>query len=345
MAQNLLLENGSPLIGSPIVYGVTAASLANLDTVTFHRVKLKVTAGLQGGDFREFVMSSPVEDGERIMIDISSALRAVADEYEYTAEPPVNYPYITFSLEACDEYMQNGEIHENVGVTKNDGGRALMGGYSDLDRILSGGSKSTSAFSRKPTSSPEIVCEGEEVVCPQDMVSTIGNITRGPSSIVKKIVIDSDNPVGARSVLGRDIFAMERYSSDRYEFRFVNSLGCLESIGVYSLRSTKVNVSKEEYSRSVSETFGKFSRGYITKANDYETWSMSSGPLTEDWQQWFLHEFLMAKFVWVKISGHWIPCHILPDDTVSGIDRTNASMLTVSFSVRLDINSSPFLTV
>lgn len=345
MAQKLLLENGSPLIGSPIVYGVTAASLANLDTVTFHRVKLKVTAGLQGGDFREFVMSSPVEDGERIMIDISSALRAVADEYEYTAEPPVNYPYITFSLEACDEYMQNGEIHENVGVTKNDGGRALMGGYSDLDRILSGGSKSTSAFSRKPTSSPEIVCEGEEVVCPQDMVSTIGNITRGPSSIVKKIVIDSDNPVGIRSVLGRDIFAMERYSSDRYEFRFVNSLGCLESIGVYSLRSTKVNVSKEEYSRSVSETFGKFSRGYITKANDYETWSMSSGPLTEDWQQWFLHEFLMAKFVWVKISGHWIPCHILPDDTVSGIDRTNASMLTVSFSVRLDINSSPFLTV
>lgn len=345
MAQKLLLENGSPLIGSPIVYGVTADSLTNLDTVTFHRVKLKVTAGLQGGDFREFVMSSPVEDGERIMIDISSALRAVADGYEYTAEPPANYPYIVFSLEACDDYMQNGEIHENVGVVKNDGGRALLGGYSDLDRLLSGGSKTTSSFSRKPKSSPEIVCEGEELVCPQDMVCSIGSIDNGQSSVVTKIIVDDANPVGIRSVSGREVFVMEKYSTDRYQFRFVNSLGCLESIGVYSLRSTKVNVSKEEYSRSVQETFGKFSRGYVTKANDYETWSLSSGPLTEDWQQWFLHEFLMAKFVWVKISGRWIPCHILPEDTVTGVDRTNASMLTVSFSVRLDINGSPFLTV
>lgn len=345
MAQKLILENGSPLIGSPIVYGVTAASLTNLDTVTFHRVKLKVTAGLQGGDFREFAMSSPVEDGERIMIDISSALRAVADEYEYTAEPPVNYPYIAFSLEACDEYMQNGEIHENVGATKNDGGRALLGGYSDLDRFLSGGSKTTSSFSRKPKSSPEIVCEGEEVVCPQDMVCTIGTIEKGPSSIVTKIVVDAANPVGVRTVFGQEVFVVERYASDRYEFRFINSLGCLESIGVYSFRSTKINVSKEEYSRAVSETFAKFSRGYVTKTNDYETWSLSSGPLTEDWQQWFLHEFLMAKLVWIKISGHWIPCHILPEDTVTGIDRTNPSMLTVSFSVRLDINGSPFLVV
>lgn len=345
MAQKLLLENGSPLIGSPIVYGVTADSLDNLDTVTFHRVKLKVRAGLQGGNYRDIIMSSPVEDGERIMIDISSALRAVADDYEYTVEPPINYPYIAFSLEAWDEYMQNGEIHENVGIVTNDGGRALMGGYSDLDRILSGGSKTTKRFSRKPLSHPEIVAEGEDWVHPQDMECTIGNVVNGPSSVVHHIVVDDDNPVGVREIDGVNVYVSEKYNTDRYQFRFINSLGCMESIGVYSLVSSKMNISKEEYSRSSVEMFGKFSRGFVSKQNDYETWNMVSGPLTQEWQQWFLHEFLMAQWVWVKINETWIPCHIVPEDTIAGIDKTNQSLLSVAFSVRLDINGSPYLFV
>lgn len=345
MASSLILENGSPLIGSPIVYGVTAASLTNLDTVTFHRVKVKVTAGLQGGSCRDIVMSSPVEDGERIMIDISSALRAVADDYEYSVVPPASYPYIGFSLEAWDEYMQNGEIHENVGVVKNDGGRALMGGYSDLDRILSGGSKTTKSFTRKPQNSPEIVVEDEEYIYPQDMECTIGNIKKGPTSVVQTIVVNDNNPVGVRMIGGREVFVSEKYNSDRYQFRFINSLGCMESIGVCSLASAKIKIDKDEYSCSIPETFGKFSRGYITKSNDYEEWAMSSGPLNKEWQQWFLHEFLMAKWVWILIADYWLPCHIVPEDTITGIDRTNSNLLSVSFSVRLDINGSPYLRV
>jgi hypothetical protein len=42
------------------------------------------------------------------------------------------------------------------------------------------------------------------------------------------------------------------------------------------------------------------------------------------------------------IAGHWIPCHIVPEDTVKGPDRTNASLIDIEFSVRLDINGSPF---
>lgn len=345
MAQKLILENGSPLIGSPIVYGVTAASLANLDTVTFHRIKLKVTAGLQGGSYRDIIMSSPVEDGERIMIDISSALRAVADDYVYTVEPPEHYPYIAFSLEAWDEYMQNGETHENVGVVKNDGGRALFGGYSDLDRILSNGNKTTKRFSRKPQSYPELVVEGETWIHPQDMVCTIGGITNGPSSVVHTLTIDEDHPAGLREIDGIQVYVSERYNIDRYQFRFVNSLGCMESIGVYSLLSSKVNVSKEEYVRSGMETFSSFSRGIITKKNDYETWALSSGPLTHEWQQWFLHEFLMARWVWIEINGSWLPCHIIPEETITAVDKTNSSVMSVSFSVRLDFNGSPYLSV
>ena len=53
-------------------------------------------------------------------------------------------------------------------------------------------------------------------------------------------------------------------------------------------------------------------------------------------------EFLMARFALINIDNYWIPCHIVPEDTVAGISRVNASLLEVQFSVRLDINGSPF---
>ena len=108
-----------------------------------------------------------------------------------------------------------------------------------------------------------------------------------------------------------------------------------------SYRTTEMNVSSESYIRAVQETFGSFSRGLVTKKNDYETWKLSSGPLDAAWDSWFLHEFLMAKFVWVKIDGNWIGCHIVPDETVDGIDRTSGNFMQVEFSVQLDINGSP----
>lgn len=345
MAKGLLFSGGSPLINSPIIYKVTAETLSSQVNVAFHRLKIKVTAGLQGGDFHEMIMSSPVNDGETISIDISSALRAVADEYIYAVEPPEHYPYIVFSLSAWDEYMQNGELHKNVNITTNSGGKALMGGYSDLDRMLSNGSKQTLRFSRKPDTSPEILLNGEIYIRPKDMAVTIGNITEGPASVEYTISIDKDNPAGLRKLGGALVYVIEKTNVDRYQFRFINKLGCMESISVSSLATEKMNLTKEDYIMSLQENFDNFSRGYITKSNDYETLEMSSGPLDRMWQQWFLHEFLMARWVWVNINNNWIPCHIVPSDTIAGADRVNRNMYSVSFTVRLDINGSPYLTV
>lgn len=350
MAKNLVFSSGSPLIGSPIIYTVQAADLSGRlpesSNIAFHRLRVKVKAGLRGGDYKEIEMSSMVDNGEVLSVDISSALRAVADEYEYTAEPPAAYPYIQFSLSAWDEYMQNGKLEDNVGLVTNDGGRALMGGYSDLDRLVAGNIKQTKVFTRKPSSMPEIVVEGETYIRPANMEVTIGNITSGPSSLSYPIVIDAEHPAGVREIVeGVSVYVMEKYRADRYQFRFINSFGCMESIGVYSNATEKMNLTKEEYVLSRRETFNKFSRGYVTKVNDYETFELSSGPLDRMWQQWFLHEFLMARWVWILIEGRWLPCHILPADTITGADRVSRSIYQVRFSVRLDINGSPYLTV
>lgn len=338
MAQGLLLKNGSPLIGSPIMYQVRAAVLTG--TVSFHRVKLTVKAALDDIDssYTELTLSSPAESGEILYFDISSALRAVADKYEYTVEPPSAYPTLSYSLSACDEYMQNGEVYEDVGTVSLTGGKVIMGAYSDLERILSGGSKLAQHFTRKPSTLPEVVCVGETMVCPQSFSSAVseGSVTTGPTSEVVSITEE-----GLQTVNGRSVYALPSGQTDRYQFRFVNGLGCLESVSLRSLRTTEVNVTQESYIRSIQEQFGSFSRGLVVKQNDYETWSLSTGPLDEAWQSWYMHEFVMAKYVWIKVGDNWLSCHIESEDTLTGIDRTGASLLEVVFKVRLDLNGSP----
>lgn len=338
MAQGLLLKNGSPLIGSPIIYQVQAAVLKG--TVSFHRLNLTVKAALDGTDssYTELTLSSPADSGEILKFDISSALRAVADKYEYTVNPPTAYPTISYSLSACDEYMQNGEVVEDVGVVTATGGKVIMGAYSDLERILSGGSKQAQHFTRKPKTLPEVVAAGETMVCPQSFSSAVteGNVTTGPTSSVVSITTE-----GLQTINGRSVFALPSRQPDRYEFRFVNGLGCLESVSLRSLRTTEMNLTVDSYIRSIQEDFASFSRGLVNKQNDYETWSLSTGPLDEAWQSWYMHEFLMAKYVWIKVSGNWLPCHIEAEDTVTGIDRTDAKLMELVFSVRLDLNGSP----
>ncbi len=335
MAQGILIQGASPLIGSPITFRVQAAVISG--ECAFHRVKLTVHAGIYGGDYTDLTLSSPAESGEILYFDVSSALRAVADSYEYTVEPPSAYPYIVYDLSACDEYMQNGEVHDNVGIVTSTGHKAIFGAYSDLERILSGGSKLAQHFTRKPNTMPEVVAVGETMVCPQSFASAIseGNVTTGPTSSVVSITEE-----GLQTVNGRQVYALPSGQKDRYEFRFVNGLGCLESISVHSLRTTEMNVTQESFIRSVQETFGNFSRGLITKKNDYETWKLSSGPLDNAWESWFMHEFLMAKFVWVKVSGNWLGCHIVPEETVKGVDRINNNLREVQFSVQFDMNGS-----
>ena len=98
MAQTISFLSGSPFIENPIVYNVTANEVTGV--VSFHNVMLQVTAGLQGGNYVDYVLHSPVDSGETVQIDISSALRAVASDYKYASTPPDHYPYISYSLKA-----------------------------------------------------------------------------------------------------------------------------------------------------------------------------------------------------------------------------------------------------
>ena len=267
---------------------------------------------------------------------------AVASTYQYEATAPVNYPYISFTLKAWDEYMQNGAVHEKVGVVTDTGGRALLGGYSDLDRLLSSASRDALYFTRKPTSHPELLCDGDTYILPNDMSATIANITAGPRSLPYPVVIDKDHPAGLRTLGGRSVYVMPA-QRDRYQFRFINRFGVMESFAAMALRETTVAITKNNYLLANRETFNSFSRRLIKKQNDVETWKMSTGPLDDSWQQWVMHDFLMTEHAWILVSGNWLPCVVSPDDSVSALNRHAHDVMDVQFSVIFDLNGSPSL--
>lgn len=316
------------MIGSPVVFEVTAGTLAA--GATFHRVRVVLTAN---GSVFEF--SQPAADGEKLYFDISSAFRALAEKYEYTAagiNPVSQGGYPSYGnaagddIKAYDDYLKDGVEHRGEGaVTGTLAGPYYQGYLTDRERLT--GTRPT-VWSRKPKTSPEIIYAG--------MTFLVADAFSGMPHV-------EDYNVGD----GKTIPASVKYylmtpPKDSYELRFINSLGVHESLHITCLRQTDVNFKNDFYTKAVQETLTQFSRGVSVKQNDYEQWRMSSGPLDRTWQQYYLHEPLMAKWAWLKVDGQWLPVHIVPEETTKGIDRTKGDALTVEFTIRFDINGSPF---
>jgi hypothetical protein len=337
MATIIGQTSGSPLIGSPINFQVNAGSYNN---PTFHRVKMRVMAGMQNGSYIAIESSSPANEGEQLSFDISDALRAVADSYVYTPTPPEYYPYIQYYLIVWDEYMINGVTYESEKDYFPDSYnvnplRALMGAYSDMERLLAGENKQTRKFTRKPSTSPEIVYVGDTYIRPTEMVAHSGNIDRGQQSVCYPITT-----TGLQTHGGAQVYALPRPAKDIYAFRFINGLGAMESVTLRTLRKTDIPVTTERLTFARQETFGTFSRTAAIKQNDYEKWHLTTGPVDEAWQSWFIHEFLKAESAWIDIDGHWIPVDIIPEESVTGISREDNSMLEVEIPIQFGISGS-----
>ena len=334
----------SRFIGSPISVPVTASSPAG--NVTFHRVRLKVTVGDGGGVITtgdvEFEFSTPCKNNETIWFDISSAFRAFADAYD-PMPAAFSYPSLSAIIEAVEDYMIDGVSYEGVSSSgqKTVSGKYL-GGLTDKERGF-GTSNSWSEparYSRKPTTSPEIcfyhpTAQGQSDGTSKHLLAgaTITSTTPVAPAVTAVSVL-----VGAAN--GNNIYGIP-YPEDGHEIRFINSLGVHENIFVAGLPTKEVSITTEKYTIARQETITKFSRGLAVKQNDYEMWTLSSGPLDEAWVSWFIHEFLMARWVWISIGDAWVPCHILPEETTTLVSRIKALPYEVQFKIQLDINGSP----
>ena len=321
----------SKFIGCPITYRVAPASIPA--AATFHRVRLAVVISSGGTEAGSFEFSAPVSGTEAVDFDISSAFRAVADRHEYSPTT-LTYPSWTAQLKAYDDYLLNGEERhigpsEDVSVNTK-----YVGRLTDRERMLYGSASEElpSKWTRKPTTSKEIVFFGLNYF-------SHTNFSEAPGTTAVEVKDETDKPWNATNTY--NTYAITQ-PADGFEMRFINSLGVHDNVFVNCLSQTEVNITTDHYVIARQETLTQFSRGITAKQNDYEQWKMSSGPLDRAWQQWWLHEPLMAKWAWLNVSGLWLPVHIVPEETTKGIDRAGVSALTVDFTLRFDINGSPF---
>lgn len=320
----ILTPDYSNFIGSPIIVPVQAGSPAG---ATFHRVRIMVTIN----DAASFEFSTPVSSGgETVRFDISSAFRAFAESHEYTPTTLNAYPDMSAVIKAYDDYMVDGVEQRGKGESTANISPLYCGHLTDMERLLGLDYPATGRYSRKPTSSPELAFVGYEFLQPGPCASEVGPVAPAVTTVT----------VPSGSVAGSNIYGISA-PQDGYELRFINSLGVHENVFLTGFPKREVNISTEQYVISRQETLSQFSRGLAVKQNDHETWTLSSGPLDRQWQAWYVHEVLMARWAWLRIGGNYIPCNILPEESLTLYDRQKPEVMTVPVVVQLDINGDP----
>lgn len=350
MAKKILLTSGSILANNPITFSITPSDAGN--SPSFHRVIVEVTYDNNNGNYEVIKFSVPVtQEGHDVELDVSSALRVPLEDFQYS--PLVaTYPMVKWYIKAYDEYMNsNGELKTNQGIqyypqepNTSDGGatnlRCIAGAFWDIERMVSGVTKSVKSLSRKPQSLPQLMVVGDTYAYTpaysesQSLLGSSGlNGLTAPQSREVEITKEGLQTIGEQS-----IYAMPKdEGKDRMVFRFINSFGVLECVSIPRTYSKKLSIQSNTYTVTKLETFNSFSRSAVSKKNDRESWLFMTDPLDENWLQWYLHEFLMSNHIWLNVKGNWIPVTIIPEDEITFLDKTNTNMYSVSFTAKLDI--------
>lgn len=353
MAQQITLTSGSIFNGNPITFAVTPDVKIFKDEdeqplyPSFHRVILEVECNSE-----TFKMSSPVfaEDGAAVTIDISSALRTFRDSHEYSPYPS-SYPIVPFTVRAYDQYMLNGEVFKTDTIyypfnpeEAPSEQRAylctLFGSLPDRIRLASGAFASIQSFSLKP-SSPELVAVGEQFIHTPPYSSPIG-LAQSYDLVAPQSQAVSITKEGLQTIGSHHVFALPATQAQtRQVFRFINSLGVLESVSVPRTHQKKLSIASDSYAIARQESFNSFSRSLLKKHNNIETWSFTTDPLTDDWLHWYLHDFLMSEHVWLEVQGSFLPCLVQPKEDLTFYDRSKHDYPSLQFDVQFDLQGSP----
>lgn len=347
MAKKILLTSGSILANNPITFSITPSDAGT--SPSFHRVIVEVTYDNNNGNYEVIKLSVPVtQEGKDVVLDVSSALRVPLEDFQYS--PLVaTYPMVKWYIKAYDEYMNsNGELKTNQGIqyypqepNTSDGGatnlRCIAGAFWDIERMVSGVTKSVTYLSRKPQSLPQLMVVGDTYAytpaypASQSLLDSAALVA--PQSREVEITKEGLQTIGEQS-----IYAMPKdEGKDRMVFRFINSFGVLECVSIPKTYSKKLSIQSSSYTVTKLETFNSFSRSAVSKKNDRESWLFMTDPLDENWLQWYLHEFLISNHIWINVKGNWIPVTVIPEDEITFLDKTNTNMYSVSFTAKLDI--------
>lgn len=123
-------------------------------------------------------------------------------------------------------------------------------------------------------------------------------------------------------------------------FEFVNRYGAVESIYTYGRRQFKPTVKQERQVRNWNRTFRPDARYVKRTLQEESRFTMSTGPVSREWAEWFVSEFFVAETAWMysEKAGDMIPVVIECEDDLEVFNESEAEVLDLQFTVTLCVN-------
>ncbi len=338
--------------GSPVVIDIEGLEWSkNGQEVTSPFTVVRVEVIYNGNVVGNFKVDTGGQTS--ISFDISSALRAIWADYDFSAEIPAanlsdkqifSRTYRDYSLVVYTEYIdsQDGQFTSpNSGEFT--GGKCGIGWLTEWERYDIGNkenadmsywqhrNKRNGDASTKPTSSPERV--GKDSIT--SWVDVGNNGTKSvfyPSSRGNGVSDNAANDYTDHAPLVlRDNIAY-------IDFLFVNRRGAVETCSGQPLEQMDIEVETHSYARIERPAFKPTRTLMSISKGGRRSWLMSSGLQTREWAEWWTMEFLQAKRWWMLYEGKYVPVIVEPaKKSVTIYDRSKQEMSHVDFTVTLAV--------
>jgi hypothetical protein len=129
------------------------------------------------------------------------------------------------------------------------------------------------------------------------------------------------------------VFVVGKQASATY-FEFVNRYGCLESVVCYGRKALANSFEAERLTRVAGRSFAPTS-SYIKRLSSVEqTYTLSTGPISEDWARWFVSDFFQSNRVWMydEQTERMIPVVIETSDDATVYSQIEKGVIDISFT-------------
>ena len=297
-----------------------------------------------------------------VSFDISSALRAIWSDYEYSGETSAanaavgassaqqhSRPMREYSLNVSTEYVasDDGGVFTKTDCGTFAGGRCMIGGLTEWERSLIADKADADAShlentnlrngdaSTKPSGTPERV--GKDSITSWTDVSASGttSVFYPPTA---------ENGRGASDTAAAHAPLVLRDSIAYVDFLFLNRRGAVETCSALTMESMGIDVEAKTYSRTGRPAFSPGRSLMTIGADGRRSWQMSSGYVTREWAEWWTMDFLGGKRKrwWMRYKGPgmqsaaYVPVTVeQAKKSVSIYDKTKQQMPHVDFTVTL----------
>lgn len=344
------------MAGSPVVLVLDDVLSGFPSNSVFRQVELTVNVMLNTtGTSRQFPFLHDVS-GDTLLVNLSTALRSMLDSVEYQSEwvdwDTVKYPFLTFSIDAREKYMVDGEIYYGHLQSFCANSKAVPGRISEMDRLRITNHVADYynklRFTGKPMDGVEIVPQNERVVT-YEYSATQGVV--GSGQTMSELGLHTLNDKRKVYVVPED--------DSLFSLRFVNSYGVIDTATAICFESLAYKVSTAQYNLTKEPSNLKPSGMEAQKSGGKPTLTLSSGHVSRQWADWWAEEVMRTTKCWIKFGNShrlmgdswmveplWLPCILTPkDEEITVYDRSSLGLCSVEFKAEISLEGSLLRTV